>query len=248
MASPVNAHQVSVPVISDQVCSSNIMKKLNSLKEEVRSLKKDLSTLYPERNSSQATSSCHIYVHLLSYNVSEADLPSVINCPVLSATKVGFSWKVKIPRDCLHNALSSSSPHSHFVWIWRNKENLVIPHRIPRSSVPTTTETTTVLKVAAWNCRGLTTFKAQISSSWLFLHCMLSRTVASIPLQTKDVAEWLSSWRRASPLTFLDCDWMCGLQIEMANKERSLYILGVYMPSADQSQEVYSKQRFPHSH
>ena len=113
----IDAPQV---IVSDEVRYSTIKKEINSLKEEVRSLKKDLSALHCTKSCSRASSSCHIYVRPFTPIMSEADLSSIIKCPTLNATKVGFSWKVKIPRDCLYIALSSASPHSHYVRIWKN--------------------------------------------------------------------------------------------------------------------------------
>ena len=77
--------------VSDEVCYTTMKKELNSLKEEVRSLKKDLSALHRTKNSSRAVSACHIYVCPFLPIISEADLSSIIKCPTLSATKVGFS-------------------------------------------------------------------------------------------------------------------------------------------------------------
>ena len=87
---------------------------------------------------------------------------------------------------------------------------------------------------------ALPTFKAQISSSFTAVSDSRLNPTSDLSRGCGGVAIIWKTSLRASPLTFLDCDRMCGLQIEMANKERSLYILGVYMPSADQPQEVYS--------
>ena len=45
---------------------------------------------------------------------------------------------------------------------------------------------------------------------------------------------------RASPLKLPETDCLCGLEIHLEDGDRSLYILGVYMPSADQPQDAYS--------
>ena len=149
----IEAPQVTV---SDEVRYSTMKKELNSLKEEVRSLKKDLSALHRTKNSSRAVSTCHIYVRPFLPITSEADLPSIIKCPTLNATKVGFSWKVKIPRDCLHTALSSASPDSHYVRIWRNNAKAQAPLHMPQNH-PTQSELFDSLSIAAWNCRGIHT-------------------------------------------------------------------------------------------
>ena len=42
---------------------------------------------------------------------------------------------------------------------------------------------------------------------------------------------------RASPIQLPDCDRMCGLQVDLACTARSLFI---FLPSADQPQDVYT--------
>ena len=44
---------------------------------------------------------------------------------------------------------------------------------------------------------------------------------------------------RASPLKLPESDRLCGLEIHLEDGDRALYILGTYMPSADQPQDVY---------
>ncbi len=46
-------------------------------------------------------------------------------------------------------------------------------------------------------------------------------------------------WERERD-SITDCDRMCGLFVNLPNSDRSLNILGIYMPSAEQPQEVYS--------
>ena len=75
---------------------------------------------------------------------------------LLSPPKVGFSWKVKIPRDCLHAALSSASPHSHYVCIWRNNAKTQVPLHMPQNH-PTQSKSFDSLGIVAWNCRGILT-------------------------------------------------------------------------------------------
>ena len=57
-----------------------------------------------------------------------------------------------------------------------------------------------------------------------------------------------SKLQRASHLFLSDCDRMCGLQIELKSEERCLSILGVYMPSGKQSQDVYDNYFDPVEH
>lgn len=66
--------------------------------------KEDLSALHCTKSLSRWISSCRIYVRTF-LPTHEAELPSIIKCPVLNAMKVGISWKVKIPRDYLYTAL-----------------------------------------------------------------------------------------------------------------------------------------------
>ena len=80
------------------------------------------------------------------------------------------------------------------------------------------------------------------------VHCRNGHSTVSITLTSKSpLTMWLMCygaraailWRsslRASHLFLSDCDRMCGLQIELKSEERCLSILGVYMPSGEQSQ------------
>ena len=134
----------------------------------MRSLKKDLSALYHTKNSSRAVSACHIYVHPFLPITSEANLSSIIKCPTLSATKVGFSWKVKIPRDCLYMALSSASPHSHYVCIWKNNAKKQASLHMSQNHL-TQSELSDSLNIVAWNCRGIrTSILIILGEHWLW--------------------------------------------------------------------------------
>ena len=259
------------PSVVRNVGLSGIRFDLNAMKQEMVSLKRELRALTQNKSPPKAISACHINVRPRSMSTSEQDLPNILGCPVLSASRVGHSWKVKIPRDHLYNALSSASPVSHSVHIWKNRNDNNSVHQLlvsPPSSVPQACGT---LKVVSWNCRGL-------HNSVPYLHHLIAQDVDIIILEehwlwpfelshlssidsdfsvtavfdqrlnaTSDLRRGCGGvailWRKslhASPLSFTDCDRMCGLSVNLPNSYRSLNIIGVYMPSAEQPQEVYS--------
>ena len=200
---------------------------------------------------------------------SEADLTCIIKCPVLNATKVGFSWKVKILRDCLYAALSSTSPHSHSVRIWRNNAKTQVPLHMPQNH-PTKSKSFDALSIVAWKCRRILTSIPYIQhlitvgydvifleEHWLWpfelslskmIHKDFTYTAVSdnhlnpssdLTRGCGRVAILWHSSLSASPLFLSDCDRMCRLQIELKGVERCLSIVGIYMPNAAQPQDVY---------
>ena len=64
--------------------------------------------------------SCHISV-VSKVPCTATDITNLIGCPVLNAAQVypGLSWKVKVSRHHLFDALSSSS-ETHTVRVWKN--------------------------------------------------------------------------------------------------------------------------------
>ena len=97
--------------ISDQVALSSVMKELNMLKESMRTLVSEVSILHRDKAAAtRAPSTCHVSV-LCQQPCSAHELPSLLGCPVLNTVLVGagLSWKVKIHKENLYNALQSSS-------------------------------------------------------------------------------------------------------------------------------------------
>ena len=129
------------------------MKEVNSLKDTVKSLKKDVSILF-NKSGSRIPGTCHIHIRV-SEPCSEHDLSSLIGCPVINAVQVnaGLSWKVKIHKQCLYDALQSSSD-THSVRIWRNNNPKASP--TASSSPPTSVNASSRrgISVISWNCRG----------------------------------------------------------------------------------------------
>ena len=212
-----------------------------SLKDEIKCLKSDLSLLQRNKNLSRAISLCHM----------------------------GSSWKVKIPRDCLYNAMSSASLQSHSVRIWKNNSQASLSHHGTPSSCHVT-ELCQPLKVTALNCQGLHNSVPYVNhliesgydiiileEHWLWpyeltslksLHPDFSYTAVSDKRlnPSSDLTRGCGGvaivWRtslRASALKLPDSDRLCDLHVELSDPDRSLHILGVYMPSAEQPQDVY---------
>ena len=127
--------QVSSSMSSQPAAQLTPMKEVNSLKDTVKSLKQDVSTLF-NILSSRIPSTCHIHSRV-SEPCSEQDLSSLIGCPVINAVQVnaGLSWKAKIHTQCLYDALQSSSD-TQSVRIWRNNHPKASP-TASSSSPPT---------------------------------------------------------------------------------------------------------------
>ena len=106
--------------------------------------------------ATKAPSTCHIYVSCKTPRTAP-DLPLLLGCPVLYASRVGsqFSWKVKIHRHSLYDALRSAAV-THSVHVWRNNTQPKSPPPSPSNSATTTTENKNkTVTIASWNCRGL---------------------------------------------------------------------------------------------
>lgn len=271
---PVSQHHT----LCDSVRSSVIMKDINALKDEVKNLKKDVSTLLRLRTAvPHVPSTCHIRIVLsystpLSVSLLETDGVSLLlGCPALSVVKINASTlKVKIPKECLHTALLSSSSNSHHVTIWRKSH--LYPLNRPRGSNTTQTGVTAQcapIKIVTWNCRGL-------HNSIPYIQLLISNDVDVIILQehwlwpfehnhlqsisnhysfTAVYDSRLNSssdlhrgcggvailWKKnlnAAPFHHLQSDRLCAIKIPLPNST-ILSIFGVYMPSADQTQETY---------
>ncbi len=148
-----------LPTLSESARFSSFMKDINLLRNEVKDLKKDISLLHRQKQSTSVPSTCHIKV---SFPHSVLPLPpdpvkvsNLLGCPVLCISRVGpCSLKVKIPKECLHNALTSSEPNSHLVHVWRNR--IYRPH-ISSPPPPTPPQQSCIesIRIASWNCRGL---------------------------------------------------------------------------------------------
>ena len=133
------------------------MKDINLLRNEVNALKIDVGALHRQKQPTSVPSTCHIKVSFPSPVSSATADPCVmgnlLNCPVLHVTRITVSsFKVKILRNCLYNALQSSNPVSHLVNIWKSH----IPHAavFTKPSSQTLTPHTGSISIASWNCRG----------------------------------------------------------------------------------------------
>ena len=86
------------------------MKELNSVKESVGALRSEVMCINNTIQATKAPSTCHIYVSCKT-PCTAFDLPSLLGCPVLYATRVGsgLSWKVNIHRHSLYDAIRSTA-------------------------------------------------------------------------------------------------------------------------------------------
>ena len=167
--------------ISDQVALSSVMKELNMLKESMRTLVSEVSILHRDKAAAtRAPSTCHVSV-LCKQPCSAHELPSLLGCPVLITVLLGagLSWKVKIHKENLYNALQSSS-ESHSVHIWKNDQSKVVS--VPTLSAPPCSSKQDYISIVTWNCR-------RYHNSKHYLQDMIAKGADIIVLQE----HWLSS-------------------------------------------------------
>ena len=147
--------------LSDSIRASLIMKDINLIKNDVNDLKRDISLLFRQKTPSIVPSTCHICIVFPETNpitvplLDTEGVSKLLGCPALSVVKVNrHTFKVKIPKVCLHTALLSSSSISHSVRVWRNK--LSKPFHMPTASPPQSQVTqVSSVSIVTWNCRGL---------------------------------------------------------------------------------------------
>ena len=112
--------QVNHAEYIDKVALSSIMSDFNDMKESVRALRSEVMSLKNNTQTTRAPSTCHIHVFCKT-PCSAPDLPLLLCCPVIHASRVGsgYSWKVKVHKHSLYDALHSTAD-THSVCIWCN--------------------------------------------------------------------------------------------------------------------------------
>ena len=147
---------------ADNVALSSIMRELNSMKESFRVLRSEVMSMNNNTRATKAPSTCHVYVSCKN-PCSAPDLPLLLGCPVLYANRVGsrFSWKVKIHRHSLYDALRSTAD-THSVRVWCNNGSKSSASPSPSSDSPICTTDHGTVTIASWNCRGLHNSKPYI--------------------------------------------------------------------------------------
>ena len=252
------------------------MKDINLLRNEVKDLKKDISLLHHQKQSTSVPSTCHIKVsfpHHAPPLPPDPDLvKSLLGCPVLCVSRVGpTSLKVKIPKECLHNAITSSRSNSHMVYVWKNRISRPNSSSHPPQT-PLQFSSIESISIASWNCRGLHNSIPYIlellsrdvhililQEHWLWpfqldqlasIHMDYSYTAVCDSRLSPDsclhrgcggVAILWKKTLKVVPLSHITSDRICGIQLPLPHSH-PLSILGVYMPSSDQPEEAYSSQ------
>ena len=267
--------QVNHAAYIDKVALSSIMSDLNDMKESVRALRSEVMSLKNNTQTTRAPSTCHIHVFCKT-PCSAPDLPLLLGCPVIHASRVGsgYSWKVKVHKHSLYDALHSTAD-THSVRIWRNCGSKQFSKTPPNQPTSTIDSNSKHVKIATWNCRGLHNSKPYIldliesgvyiivlQEHWLWpfelpslssIHSQYDFTAvsdkrlhASSNLE-RGCGGVAIIWNKALtciPISALDSDRVCGVRLLLpstrGHSQRSLTILCVYMPSADQPQELYS--------
>ena len=258
---------------TDRVALSSIMREMNSLKEMVRALRLEVTSIHNNIQNTRAPCTCHVHVFCKTV-YSAPDLPLLLGCPVIHASRIGsgYSWKVKIHRHSLYDALHSSSD-THSVRVWSNKGSKKPSNNTTETSTNVTDHNS--VSIVTWNCRGLHNAKPYIADliesevdiiilqeHWLWpfelstlgsIHPQYDFTAisdkrlhASSDL-TRGCGGVAILWNKALtciPISVLDSDRVCGVRLLLPSvkgqAQHYLTILGVYMPSADQPQEVYT--------
>ena len=134
----------------------SIMKDLNLLKNAVSDLEKSVSFLTKRSLPSTPPNFCHVRVVFPNPSCLSIDttyLSALLGCPILATLRVGSSLKVKSHKECLFNAIQSSSASSHLVQVWKNKHcNRTppppSPHSLPQTQPPWATLSPSLLGTA----------------------------------------------------------------------------------------------------
>ena len=144
--------------VSESSRFTSIMKDLNLLKNAVSDLKKSVTSLSKHSLPSTPPNFCHVRVvfpNPSSLTIDIASLSALLGCPVLATLKVGSSLKAKIHKECLFNAIQSSSASSHLVQVWKNKHCNRAPTPIPSQPTSSSAYMGHTLSLGTWNCRGI---------------------------------------------------------------------------------------------
>jgi len=78
------------------------------VKDSLSTLKRDVALLLKKQQICTISCTCHIFIKCKEA-CPEDSLPSLISCLILCATRMGsgdYSWKAKIPKVCLYDAIS----------------------------------------------------------------------------------------------------------------------------------------------
>ena len=151
-----NQSQCTTSNAAHSLAFSGVRRELNSVKEQVKSLISEVSFLRSKTIPAKTISSCHVHVSC-KQPASAADLPKIIGCPVLDVTQVGpsgLSWKVKLSRHHLYDAMTSTC-NTHSVSVWRNNNSHSLSASYTRTVSPSRTSIQNNLIITTWNCRGL---------------------------------------------------------------------------------------------
>ena len=157
---------------------------------DLQSAVSDLSLeLMKLRNSSQRrVHHCHLYVSTNQSSISQVETKStdesILGCPVEQAHLLRDgsrrSFKVKINKDHLLVALSSSEGNEHRVRIWKKCNSLPT---FPTTSITTNQGASTVqqrnLRIMSWNCRGIKTVHHTLSPCPVSMILFSSRNTGS---------------------------------------------------------------------
>ena len=132
------------------------MKDLNLLKNARSDLEKSVSFLTKRSLPSTPPNFCHVRVVFPNHScltIDTASLSALLGCPI-ATLRVGSSLKVKIHKECLFNAIQSSSTSSHLVQVWKSKHcnrpppPPPSPHSLPQTQPPWATPSPSLLRTA----------------------------------------------------------------------------------------------------
>lgn len=143
---------------------SILMKEINTLRSDLSHLKSEVSDLKREkRDSSTSVDTCLLYVRLkcpIPVNeVGKTLIEDLLQCPIVNYSIINpttvTTFKVKILKKHLYNALTTSDNRKVIVRLWRHNMHSMQQGLPSNSHLDLCPDPQQQLRVTTWNCRGL---------------------------------------------------------------------------------------------
>ena len=143
---------------------SILMKEINTLRSDLSHLKSEVSDLKREkRDSSTSVDTCLLYVRLkcpIPVNeVGKTLIEDLLQCPIVNYSIINpttvTTFKVKILKKHLYNALTISDNRKVIVRLWRHNMHSMRQGFPSNSHLDLCPDPQQQLRVTTWNCRGL---------------------------------------------------------------------------------------------
>ena len=195
----------------------------------------------------------------------------LLGCPVLLVTRISAkSIKVKIPKISLLDCLQSSDPTSHLVYVWKNHVSCPSSRSSLRAS-PSSQHLdsiqiatwncrglqNSITYIKHLLSRGVDILVLQEHWLWPFeldqlgsidphfaYIAVCDHRLSPSSRLTRGCGGCAILWRKsipAVPVSLLESDWICSIQVPFEGCQLPLTIVGVYMPSSEYPQETYNE-------